>query len=441
MTLVGLRLWTQVEASHTVQAELGTNGQHMQVTLRNAGFWRASSLLACAAWTSAPCAVWSQPRESPSALCPASLAGIDASIRKTMDQGAPGVVVGVAQDDQTLLARPYGKANLEHGVPVVRATVFRLASVTKQFTAAAVLRLVEEGRVSLDDRLSRYVPELPQAKDVTLYSLLVQTSGLPDYAEDPELLRTRSIARTPQEMVDLIGRLEPRFQFEPGTRWAYSNSNYALLGVVIERVSGQTLEAFFEEQLFRRAGLTATAIDDPGDVVQHRAQGYKKDKNAASGYANAGWISPTVPGPAGGLRTTVDDLLHWSHALLSGQVLEPATVQRMVAPGKLRDGRTTKLGMPEDWQRGLDSDYGMGVFVTNTNVGRRLWHAGDIDGFSTWLAHYPEARVTIAVMQNSESADIDERALHDALFAQSDPSCRLGNPASPRESKTSSEQP
>jgi CubicO group peptidase (beta-lactamase class C family) len=126
------------------------------------------------------------------------------------------------------------------------------------------------------------------------------------------------------------------------------------------------------------------------------------------------------------LRTTADDLLRWSNALFAGRVLKLETVQRMVAAGRLRDGRTTKLGMPEDWQRGLDSDYGMGVFVTNTNVGRRIWHAGDIDGFSTWLAHYPEARVTIAVMQNSESADIDKAALHDALFAQQDPECRLG---------------
>jgi CubicO group peptidase (beta-lactamase class C family) len=332
----------------------------------------------------------------------------------------------VAHEGRTLVVRPYGKANLEHDAPVVRETVFRLASVTKQFTAAAVLRLVEDGRVSLDDRLSRYVPELPQATEVTLYSLLVQTSGLPDYAEDPDITRTRSVARTPQEMLGLIARLQPRFQFEPETRWGYSNSNYALLGLVVERVSGQPLQTFFDEQLFKRAGLTATAFDDSRAVVPHRAQGYKKSGTAVSGYVNADWISSTIPGPAGGLRTTADDLLRWSNALFAGRVLKLETVQRMVAAGRLRDGRTTKLGMPEDWQRGLDSDYGMGVFVTNTNVGRRIWHAGDIDGFSTWLAHYPEARVTIAVMQNSESADIDKAALHDALFAQQDPECRLG---------------
>ena len=158
----------------------------------------------------------------------------------------------------------------------------------------------------------------------------------------------------------------------------------------------------------------------------NRSQGYRRDKGSAGGYVNADWISPTIPGAAGGLRTTVDDLLRWSHALFSGRVLEPVTVTRMVSAGKLGDGRTTKSGMPEDWQRGLNSDYGMGVFVTDTSVGRRIWHAGDIDGFSTWLAHYPDVDVTIAVMQNSESADIDQSALHDALFGQKAPGCTLG---------------
>jgi CubicO group peptidase (beta-lactamase class C family) len=232
-------------------------------------------------------------------------------------------------------------------------------------------------------------------------------------------------------MVEWIAGLRPRFHFDPGTRWAYSNSNYVLLGVVVERVSGQSLEAFFAERLSRPAGLTATTFDDPRDVVPHRSQGYRKDKDSAGGYANADWISPTIPGAAGGLRTTVDDLLRWSHALYSGRVLAPVTVTRMVSAGKLRDGRTTKSGMPEEWQRGLNSDYGMGVFVTETSVGRRIWHAGDIDGFSTWLAHYPDVDVTIAVMQNSESADIDASALHDALFAQKAPDCALGVPSKP----------
>jgi CubicO group peptidase (beta-lactamase class C family) len=353
------------------------------------------------------------------------VAAIERSVHTTMAQGAPGMIVGVARAGEPMFVRAFGVADLEHNVPVVRGTVFTLASITKQFTAAAVLRLEEDGKISLDDALSRYVPELPQAGQVTLYQLLVHTSGIPDYAEDPAGLRTKSVARTPTQMVEWIAGLKPQFHFDPGTRWSYSNSNYILLGVVVERVSGQSLATFFAERLSRPAGLTATSFDDPRDVVPHRSQGYRKDKGSAGGYANADWISPTIPGAAGGLRTTVDDLLRWSHALFSGRVLAPDTVTRMVSAGKLGDGRTTKSGMPEDWQRGLNSDYGMGVFVTETSVGRRIWHAGDIDGFSTWLAHYPDVDVTIAVMQNSESADIDQSALHDALFGQKAPGCTL----------------
>ncbi|HEX5648021.1 MAG TPA: serine hydrolase domain-containing protein [Steroidobacteraceae bacterium] len=366
--------------------------------------------------------------DATSGLCEPSVVAIDASIRKTMSQGAPGMIVGVARHGQPLFVRPYGTANLEHDVPIRRPTVFKLASVTKQFTAAAVLRLVQRRRLSLDDKLARFVPELPQASTVTLRQLLVHTSGLPDYAEDPEGQRTKSVARSSQDMVAWIARLEPKFLFQPGTRWAYSNSNYALLGAVVERISGKSLEVFFREELFQPAGLTRTGFDDPVDVVAHRAQGYRKAKTAAGGYANAEWISPTIPGAAGGLRTTVDDLLRWSHALFSGTVLPPATLRQMIAPGTLSDGRTTKFGMPEAWQRGLDSDYGMGVFITNTSAGRRVWHSGDIEGFSTWLAHYPEAGVTIAVLQNSESADIDETALHEALFGPQAAGCEHRRP-------------
>jgi D-alanyl-D-alanine carboxypeptidase len=189
--------------------------------------------------------------------------------------------VGVARAGEPLYVRAFGLADLEHNVPVIRDTVFKLASITKQFTAAAMLLLVEEGKVSLDDRLSRFVPELPQARRVTLYQLLVHTSGLPDYAEDPTGVRTKSVARTPAQMVEWIAGLKPQFHFDPGTRWSYSNSNYVLLGIVVERLSGQSLGAFFAERLARPAGLTATTFDEPRDVVPNRSQGYRKDKGSA----------------------------------------------------------------------------------------------------------------------------------------------------------------
>lgn len=326
------------------------------------------------------------------------------------------MLVEAAEAGKPFLLRVNGWASVEHRVPLRRESLFALASVTKQFTAAAILQLMEQGKLKLDDRLDRFVPELPQARRVTLYQLLVQTSGIPDYAEDPAGAKTKSVAKTPQEMVEWIGRLTPAFVFEPGSKWAYSNSNYVLLGLVAERVSGKPLRQLFEERLFRPAGLKATAFDDPRDVVLSRVRGYRKSKTDPSGFANAEWIHPTIPGAAGGLRTRADDLVRWTDALFGSRILRPATLKLMITPGRLSDGRTTKLGMPEAWQKGLNSDYAMGFFVTPTPHGTRLSHSGDIDGFSTWLAHFPQSRITIALLQNSESADMDRDAITARVF-------------------------
>jgi CubicO group peptidase (beta-lactamase class C family) len=364
--------------------------------------------------------------QSGSALCTPSLAEIDASVAKTLAQGSPGMAVAVGKGGRVLLSRGYGFADLEHRAPVTRDTVFSLASITKQFTAAAVLLLAEDGKLKLEEPVSKYVPELPQGRRVTLYQLLVQTSGIPDYAEDPAGSSTKSVAKTPAEMLAWISRLSPPLQFEPGSKWAYSNSNYALLGLIAERVSGEPLSSFFQRRLFAPAGLRNTAFDDPADVVPHRARGYRKDEKAPSGFANADWISPTIPGPAGGLRSTAEDLLRWSDALHSGRILKASSLRRLTRAGLLADGRTTKFGMPEAWQKGLNSDYAMGFFLTPTAYGRRLSHGGDVDGFSTWLAHYPERQVTIALLINSQSADMDKDRIEAAVFRSLSGRCTPG---------------
>jgi CubicO group peptidase (beta-lactamase class C family) len=144
--------------------------------------------------------------------------------------GTPGLSIGVAGPEGVRFARSYGVADLEHRAPVTADTVFQIASVTKQFTAAAALLTVEDGRMSLDDKLSRFVPEFARAERVTLRQLLIQTSGIANYAEDPSASPFKSVARTPEEMAAVIARLKPGFVFEPGASWAYSNSNYQLLG-------------------------------------------------------------------------------------------------------------------------------------------------------------------------------------------------------------------
>jgi CubicO group peptidase (beta-lactamase class C family) len=161
----------------------------------------------------------------------------------------------------------------------------------------------------------------------------------------------------------------------------------------------------------------STAFDDPADVVPHRAQGYQAMKSQPGTILNADWISPTIPGPGGGLRSTGDDLIRWNQALFSGRILQRETLKRMITAGVLSDGRTTKLGMPEARQKGLNSDYGMGFFIRPTSAGLRIGHSGDVDGFSTWAAHYPSYGVTIVHMSNSQSADMATDVIEAAVFS------------------------
>lgn len=374
---------------------------------------KALPLLAVVGALTTGCARMS-PRSGPSGdvgVAPGMERGIDAAVARAMATGSPGMVVAVGRDGRVLFAKGYGLANLEDRVPVTVDTVFPIASLTKQFTAAAVLLLVEEGKVRLEDRLSRFVPEVPQAEQVTIAQALIQTSGIADYAEDPAGERCKSVRKTPAEMASWIGRLEPAFRFAPGSSWAYSNSNYVLLGLVVERASGESLPALCERRLFAPAGLMHTAFDDPADLVPHRARGYRAvrgEPGVPLAFKNADWISPTMPGPAGGLRSTAGDLLRWSAALFASRILPARSLERMMTPGRLTDGRTTKAAMPAPMQAGWGSDYAMGLLIGSPDGTPRVWHSGDIDGFSTWMAYYPAERLTLVILQNSQSADRNE---------------------------------
>lgn len=325
--------------------------------------------------------------------------------------GAPGLVIGIARPGHDPVIRAWGEADLEHDVPLTPDSVFRIASLTKQFTAALVLDLVEEGRLGLNDRVAAHLPEHPWLGEITVYQLLVQTSGLPDYAQDPGGEANKSSARSSGEMLAWIGRLAAQPDFAPGERWAYSNSNYAVLGALIEQVTGQSFDEAMTVRILAPAGLHMTSVDDPRHLVPHRVRGYSRLGREPLALANASWIHPSMPGPAGSLRSTAGDLLRWNEALYSGALLTDELTAQMTAPGRLADGRTTKYGMPQAWQDGLNADYAMGLFVSGSALGRRLWHSGDIDGFVTWMAHYPDAGVTIVMLQNGDFLDLDHAAV------------------------------
>lgn len=287
----------------------------------------------------------------------------------------------VAKDGKPILRKGFGLANREWNIPVIPETEFRLGSITKQFTATAVLQLAEQGKLSLDDPISKYYAAAPAAwAPITLRHLLTHTSGIPSYTATMRLSSSDArIDRTPEQIIALT-RDKP-LDFPPGSQMSYDNSGYILLGYVIEKVSGQTYQAYLRDHLFTPLGLKHTGYEIGGDILSRRAAGYIMWSGKV---ANAPYLSMTLPYAAGSLYSDVDDLLAWDQALHSGKPLKPASVQAMF----------TDYG----------DRYGFGQFVGALG-GHRVWnHGGGINGFSTMLSRFPDDGLTVVVLSNQQEA-------------------------------------
>ena len=206
-------------------------------------------------------------------LTPIVEAKIDAVAKQDVDSGrVAGAAVAVLRNGKLVFAKGYGRANLELAAPVNARTVFRVGSLTKQFTAAGVLLLAEQGKLNIDDRLSSYLPNFPRADEVTLRDLLNHTSGIHNFTEGPVIDKISTSGATVKELVTDIASQSPLYDFEPGKGWWYSNSNYALLGAVIEKVSGESWGAFMKAEIFDKLGMADTAADNARDVVPGRVR-------------------------------------------------------------------------------------------------------------------------------------------------------------------------
>jgi CubicO group peptidase (beta-lactamase class C family) len=283
----------------------------------------------------------------------------------------------VARGDRPILERGYGFANLEWRIEASPATRFRLGSVTKQFTAAAVLLLEERGRLSLADPIRKHLQDLPDAwAAITVQHLLGHTAGLPNYTSFPDYMAT---SRAPVSAIDLVSRFRDRpLEFAPGSQFRYSNSGYAVLGLLIEKVSGQSYGDFVSTQIFGPLGMRDSGYDAHAPIIERRASGYAP---GPSGLVNAPYLDMSVPHAAGGLYSTTNDLLTWQRALYGGRVLSKASAAKMVTPGA--------------------GNYGLGVTVSA--AGRRVYqHGGSINGFASMLAYYPETEMSVVVLSNVE---------------------------------------
>ncbi len=336
---------------------------------------------------------------------------------------SPGLQVAVLKNGTAVLVKGYGQADLEQQTPVTNDSVFRVGSVTKQFTAAAIVRLQEEGRLSVEDRLAKYFPDFPGAGEITLRQMLQHTSGLHSFT-DASYPAVKYAHRSTAEMIAYFAAMPAVRDFEPGSSWRYSNTAYFMLGAIVEKVEGEPLAAVLKRRFFVPLGMAHTALDDESEIVRGRAEGYTPD--GPGKFRNAEFISMSIPGGAGAIRSTASDLARWNAALFGGKVLRPASFAAMTAPGTLANGETTGSIIRKN--HGVDKEYGFGLETSTFEGCRRIEHGGGIDGFSSSLTEFPQDRITVVVLSNTigEGVGADQVVERIERIALTGASCRTG---------------
>jgi CubicO group peptidase (beta-lactamase class C family) len=282
----------------------------------------------------------------------------------------------VSKGGETLFARGYGYANAEHQVPNTPGTKFRLGSITKQFTAMAILILQERGKLKIEDPIGKYFDDAPKAwEGVTIHHLLTHTGGVPSYTDDLSYMVKMMMPETVRSMIARF-RDKP-LEFRPGEKFHYSNSGYFLLGAIIEKVSGKSYEAFLKEAIFDPIGMKDTGYDRHTTLIPGRAAGYNLNR---SGLVNAPYLDMSQPYAAGSLYSTVEDLARWDRALNDGKLISKASYAKMYTPAK--------------------NNYAYGWAVTTTKGRKEIQHGGGINGFVTQILRYPDEKVCVVVLCN-----------------------------------------
>ena len=310
----------------------------------------------------------------------------DGLLARSFDPKSPGAAVLVARDGKILYAKGYGLADVEHQVPITPATKFRIGSITKQFTAAAVLRLQEAGRLRVTDQLAQYYPEFPRGKEVTLRHLLTHTSGIHDYTRQPDLA---TLVRNPTTTAALIASIEKfPFDFSPGAKWSYSNSGYVLLGDIVTRASGENYGDYLQHTFFGPLGMTATGVYHNDMPPAGGAVGYSYAQGAFSPAPD--W-NKTWSGGAGSLYTTVGDLFRWNEGVFGHRVLNADSLTAAFTPIATANNPDAKL----------DGGYGFGWEIERFRGVREISHGGGFPGFCAGLLRLPEQNFTVVVLTNA----------------------------------------
>ena len=351
--------------------------------------FRRFSALSFLVWAVLFCGI-----ESAQAQSPATISAVTEYVKAEMQrQHIPGLSLLVVKAGTIVRAEGFGLSNVELQVPVKPETIFQSGSVGKQFTATAVMMLVEQGKIGLDDPLTKYFADAPATwKEVTVRELLSHTAGFGDYPKTFDMRKDW----TEDEELKLIESIP--LAYPPGTKWEYSNFGYVTLGILIHRVTGEFYGDFLQEQIFRPLGMQSTRIISEADIVPNRSAGYRLVKGELK---NQEWVSPVVNTTAdGSLYFSILDLAKWDAALYTDKLLKRSSLDLMWTPVKLKNGEVNK------------GNYGFGWFIDNRDGHRCIHHDGSWQGFETAIDRYVDDKLTVVVLANLADSEPGKISQH-----------------------------
>lgn len=303
---------------------------------------------------------------------------------------APGIAVLVARDGNVLYRKGFGHADIKNKIPATPDTKFRIGSVTKQFTAAAILKLQEKNLLSVNDKLSKFIPDFPRGDEVTIHQLLTHTSGIHSYTSKPDFIDKVTKTIVPDSLISSF-KNDP-YDFNPGEKMLYNNSAYFLLGYIIGKVSGKPYEAYLKETFFDPLHMKNTGVHYAGIKLEHEAKGYARNNNK---YDTATNWDMSWAGGAGAMYSTVDDLLKWNQALYGGKVLSEKSFNEALTPVVLKNGELPAM------------KYGYGLVFTKFRGQDIVSHGGGLHGFITQLAYFPKDKLTIVMFSNTDQPEVN----------------------------------
>jgi len=323
----------------------------------------------------------------PAAAAPSTTA-IDSFLARYQTLGLFNGSALVADQGQVVFKKGYGLANMEWNIPNTPDTKFRLGSITKQFTATLVMQLVEQGKIELNAPITRYLPDYPTKTGdrITIHNLLNHTSGIPGYTEVPSWASKMRDPYPPAKFIEFFSKLD--LFFDPGTKFSYDNSGYFLLGVILEKVTGEPYEKLLRERIYTPVGMNDSGYDSTAPLLTKRAAGY--DKHFDGSYTNTSYIDMSQPYAAGSLYSTVEDLYKWDQALYGDKILTAASKEKMFTPGL--------------------SNYGYAWEIRKGKDGLTIEHGGGINGFNTLITRNPDTKRLIVLLNNTGGAPLNAMA-------------------------------